>query len=149
MHKGVDFGASHGTPIFAAGTGVVETAKYNGSYGRFILLRHSQRTETAYAHLHRFAKGIHLGARVSQGDVIGYVGSTGRSTGPHLHYEVRIDKKQVNPLKVSMPVGRSLNGNVLKQFEKGQAKITQEFKTLFRKERTNKLKLRMRFQRLR
>jgi murein DD-endopeptidase MepM/ murein hydrolase activator NlpD len=133
MHKGVDFGASHGTPIFAAGTGVVETAKYNGSYGRFILLRHNNRTETAYAHMHRFAKGIHLGARVSQGDVIGYVGSTGRSTGPHLHYEVRIDKKQVNPLKVSMPVGRSLAGNVLKQFEKGQAKITQEFKTLLEK----------------
>lgn len=133
MHKGVDFGARRGTPIFAAGSGVVKTAKYNGAYGRFILLRHNRRTETAYAHMKRFAKGIHPGARVSQGDIIGYVGSTGRSTGPHLHYEVRIDKKQVNPLKVSMPVGRSLKGKVLRQFKKGQTKIEKEFGTLLKK----------------
>jgi murein DD-endopeptidase MepM/ murein hydrolase activator NlpD len=139
MHKGTDFAAARGTPILAAGSGVVEMARYNGAYGRFILLRHNRRTQTAYAHMSRFAKGIHDGARVQQGDVIGYVGTTGRSTGPHLHYEVRIDKKQVNPMSVSMPVGRILEGKVLRQFKKGQSKIQTEFETLL-ESRAAKLK---------
>ena len=130
MHQGVDFGAPTGTPIYAAGSGIVQEARWNGSYGRFILLRHNGRTETAYAHMSRFARGVYPGAHVMQGDVIGYVGTTGRSTGPHLHYEVRIDRRQVSPLSISMPVGRVLDGKSLAQFKQGQTKIRQEFKGL-------------------
>lgn len=133
MHKGTDFAAPPGTPIYAAGSGVVEEAEYNGSYGKFVLLRHNGRVETAYAHMSRIASGMRPGARVQQGDVIGYVGTTGRSTGPHLHYEVRVDRQQVNPLSVSMPVGRILEGKVLAQFKSGQSKIRQEFQGLLEK----------------
>ncbi len=132
MHKGVDFGAPIGTPIYAAGSGVVEQARYNGGYGKFILLRHNSETQTAYGHMSRFAKGIYPGARVNQGDVIGYVGNTGRSTGPHLHFEVRVRGQQMNPMKVSMPVGRVLKGQTLDQFKKGQAKIKQEYTRLLK-----------------
>ncbi len=134
MHQGVDFGAPTGTPIYAAGAGVVEDARFNGAYGRFILLRHNGRVQTAYAHMSRFAKGVYPGARVNQGDVIGYVGTTGRSTGPHLHFEVRVDRKQVNPLSVSMPVGRVLEGKTLTQFKQGQERIRKEFSTLLEKD---------------
>lgn len=134
MHQGVDFGAPTGTPIYAAGSGVVEQSRYNGAYGRFILLRHNGRVQTAYAHMSRFAKGIYPGARVNQGDVIGYVGNTGRSTGPHLHFEVRVDRKQVNPLSVSMPVGRVLEGKTLTQFKQGQDRIRREFIGLLEKD---------------
>ncbi|MDD3181778.1 MAG: peptidoglycan DD-metalloendopeptidase family protein [Alphaproteobacteria bacterium] len=133
MHKGVDFGAHTGTPIFAAGTGVVEKAMFNGSYGRYIRLRHNRRTQTAYAHMSRFAKNIYPGARVNQGDVIGFVGTSGRSTGPHLHYEVIVDSRQVNPLSVSMPVGRMLEGKTLTQFKQGQSRIKNEFDSLLSK----------------
>ncbi len=134
MHKGVDFGAPTGTPIYASGTGVVEEARFNGAYGRYIRLRHNGRTQTAYAHLSRFAKGVYAGARVQQGDVIGFVGTSGRSTGPHLHYEVIVDRKQVNPLSVSMPTGRTLEGKTLTQFKQGQTKIKQEFQNLLEKD---------------
>ncbi|MDD2325656.1 MAG: peptidoglycan DD-metalloendopeptidase family protein [Alphaproteobacteria bacterium] len=133
MHKGVDFGAPSGTPIFAAGSGIVEMAKFNGSYGRFVRLRHNSKTQTAYAHMSRFAKGIYPGARVNQGDVIGFVGTSGRSTGPHLHYEVIVGGNQMNPLSVSMPVGRVLEGKTLSQFKQGQNKIKQEFRDLLGK----------------
>ena len=103
MHKGVDFAAPRNTPVFAAGDGVVEYAKRNGGYGEYIRIRHNSDYKTAYAHLARFAKGIRQGQRVKQGDIIGYVGTTGRSTGPHLHYEIIFRNKQVNPLKVRMP----------------------------------------------
>lgn len=135
MHKGVDFGAPTGTPIYAAGTGVVEMARFNGGYGRYIRIRHNKRTKTAYGHMSRFAKGIRPGTRVNQGDVIGFVGTSGRSTGPHLHYEVVLDGKQVNPLKVSMPVGRMLEGKTLTQFKQGQARIKTEFKSLLDKDK--------------
>lgn len=133
MHKGVDFGAQTGTPIYAAGSGVVEEARFNGSYGRYVRLRHNGRTQTAYAHMSRFAKGLHAGARVNQGDVIGFVGTSGRSTGPHLHYEVIVDRKQANPMSVSLPIGRILEGKTLTQFKQGQAKIKQEFMGLLEK----------------
>ncbi len=133
MHKGTDFGAPTGTPIYAAGSGTVEMAQWNGSYGRYIKLRHTGSTFTAYGHMSRFAKGIQPGARVKQGDVIGFVGSTGRSTGPHLHYEVIVSGQQVNPLKVSMPTGRVLTGKTLEQFKKGQASIRSEFSSLLEK----------------
>jgi len=137
MHKGTDFGAPTGTPIYAAGSGVVEMAEFNGSYGRYIKLRHNGRIETAYAHMSRFAKGMYSGARVNQGDVIGFVGTSGRSTGAHLHYEVIVDRQQVNPLSISMPTGRVLEGKTLSQFKQGQDRIKNEFKTLLQREATD------------
>lgn len=138
MHKGVDFGAPRGTPIFAAGNGRVIKAKWNGGYGKYIKIRHNGRTYTAYAHMKRFAKGIRAGSRVKQGDVIGFVGNTGRSTGPHLHYEVIIDGKARNPMKVSMPTGRVLKGKTLRQFKKGQGKLKDEFIALLKHSKENK-----------
>ena len=117
MHRGVDFGASRGTPIYAAGSGVIEHIGHNGAYGKYIRLRHGPKYQTAYAHLNKYAKGIQRAKRVKQGQVIGYVGSTGRSTGPHLHYEVLINGKQVNPLGVKLPTGLSLKGPELIAFE--------------------------------
>jgi len=130
MHQGTDFGAPTGTPIFAAGGGVVEEIGHKGSYGRYIRVRHNGKIETAYAHMSRFARGLHQGARVNQGDVIGFVGSSGRSTGPHLHYEVHVNNRPVNPLSVNLPTGRVLEGKMLAQFRQGQTKIKREFASL-------------------
>jgi len=116
MHKGVDFAAPKGTPIYAGGNGIVEFAGYNGGYGKFIKIRHNNEYKTAYAHLSGFKKGIGKGVRVNQGDVIGYVGSTGRSTGPHLHYEIIFQNKQINPLKLKLPSGKKLKGKELDRF---------------------------------
>lgn len=117
MHKGVDFAAPSGTPIYAAGNGTVAYAGQKGGYGNYIKLRHNGTFETAYAHLNSFGRGVHAGARVEQGDIIGYVGTTGRSTGPHLHYEVLRGGDQVNPLSVKMPSGRALSGKELARFQ--------------------------------
>ncbi|MBT3939642.1 MAG: peptidoglycan DD-metalloendopeptidase family protein, partial [Pelagibacterales bacterium] len=108
MHKGVDFAAPRNTPIFAAGDGIIELARKNGSYGNYIRIRHNTDYKTAYAHLASFGRNVSEGKRIKQGDVIGYVGTTGRSTGPHLHYEIIFRNKQVNPLKVRMPKGLKL-----------------------------------------
>ena len=108
MHKGVDFAAPTGTPIFAAGDGVIEQIGPWSSYGNYVRLRHNNSLSTAYAHLSRFGKNLKKGSRVSQGQVIGYVGTTGRSTGPHLHYEVVMAGKQVNPNSVDLPTGREI-----------------------------------------
>lgn len=116
MHKGVDFAARTGTPIMAAGDGVIDVAGRNGGYGNYIRIRHNGSIKTAYAHLSKFAKGTRKGARVRQGDIIGYVGSTGRSTGPHLHYEVLVDGRQQNPMSVKLPAGEQLDGKELKKF---------------------------------
>jgi len=116
MHRGVDFGAVQGTPIMAAGDGVVEKAGPDRGYGNFVLLRHNGNYETAYAHMSRFGSGIRPGAHVRQGQIIGYVGMTGLATGPHLHYEVRISGTQVNPLSVKMAPGRNLAGNELRAY---------------------------------
>jgi len=118
MHKGLDFAAPTGTPIYAAGDGVVERANRFSSYGNYIRIRHNDTYKTAYAHLHGFAKGIKAGTRVKQGQVIGYVGSTGRSTGPHLHYEVIKNGKQVNPHSVDLPLGEELKGPQLASFQR-------------------------------
>jgi murein DD-endopeptidase MepM/ murein hydrolase activator NlpD len=115
MHKGVDFGAPKGTAIFAAGDGVVTEAGRQGAYGNYIRIRHNGRYETAYAHASRFAKGLSVGDRVRQGDIIAFVGSTGRSTGPHLHYEVLADGVQVNPQSIKL-VGSKLSGKDLRRF---------------------------------
>ncbi len=117
MHKGVDFAAPTGTPIFAAGNGVIEFAGRNGGYGKYIRIRHDSTYKTAYAHLSSYKKGIYSGARVKQGDIIGYVGSTGRSTGPHLHYEIIVNGKQINPATLKLPSGRKLNEEQLKDFK--------------------------------
>ncbi|MBF0147302.1 MAG: peptidoglycan DD-metalloendopeptidase family protein [Magnetococcales bacterium] len=101
-HKGVDYAADMGTPVRAAGDGVVTHVGTKGSFGKLILIRHNSQYTTAYAHLHRYANEIRLGARVKQGQMIGQVGMTGASTGPHLHYEIRVDNKQVDPLSVQM-----------------------------------------------
>ena len=118
MHKGVDFAAPTGTPIFAAGNGVVEFAGKNGSYGNYIRIRHDNTYKTAYAHLNGFKKGVYGGVRVKQGDVIGFVGSTGRSTGPHLHYEIIVNGEQVNPSTLKLPSGRKLNNQQLEELKK-------------------------------
>jgi len=130
MHKGVDFGAPTGAPIFAAGNGIVEDIGFKNGYGRFILVRHNSQISTAYAHMSRYAQNMYKGARVSQGQVIGYVGMSGRATGPHLHFEVRIGGKQVNPMSVNLPTGRILEGKLLTAFKQGQEKVRQEFTAL-------------------
>ncbi len=117
MHKGVDFAAPTGTPIYAAGDGVVEMAGRRGGYGNYIRIRHNGQLKTAYAHMSRFASGVSTGSRVRQGDVIGYVGTTGASTGPHLHYEVLLNGVQVNPRGLNLPIGEVLEGEQLRIFQ--------------------------------
>ena len=116
MHRGVDFAAPKGTPIMAAGDGVIEAVGRKGNYGKYIRIRHNSTYKTAYGHLSRYKRGLKKGKRVKQGTIIGYVGSTGRSTGPHLHYEVIKNGKKTNPLSVRLPAGDTLKDNELKNF---------------------------------
>ncbi len=116
MHRGVDFAAPTGTAIYAAGSGRLERVGRYGGYGNYIRIRHGNGYATAYAHLSRFADGMRSGTRVRQGDVIGYVGSTGRSTGPHLHFEVLKNGRQVNPFDVARPPAENLEGRTLAAF---------------------------------
>lgn len=116
MHKGIDFAAPRGTPIKAAGNGTIVHASRFGSFGNYVKIRHNGNYETAYAHMKGFAKGIRKGARVRQGQTIGYVGTTGRSTGPHLHYEVHKNGKQVNPQSIKLPTGKKLDQTDMAQF---------------------------------
>ena len=117
MHRGTDFAAKKGTPVMASGTGVIKVAKWNGGYGNYIKIRHNSSYSTAYAHLYRFHRSIKVGKKVRQGDIIGYVGSTGRSTGPHLHYEVIFKGKKINSQKLKLPSGKVLKGEERKLFE--------------------------------
>lgn len=123
MHTGTDFAAPTGTKIYAAGSGKVVRAGWLGGYGNYIRLKHRSGYETAYAHMVRFAKGIRTGVSVSQGQVIGYVGSTGRSTGPHLHYEVLLNGKHVNPMGLKLPSGRDLEKKSLPAFQQMVAMV--------------------------
>ena len=116
MHKGVDFGVPSGTPIQAAGDGVVEMAGFNGAYGNYVRIRHGSGYATAYAHMSRIGPGMKAGKHVGQGQIIGFVGTTGRSTGPHLHYEVLQGSAQINPLSVKMPTNVRLAGKDLDRF---------------------------------
>lgn len=127
MHKGMDFGAPPGTPIYAAGRGVIEEVGPRGAYGNYIRIRHNTEIATAYAHLSRFAKEMRRGARVDQGDVIGYVGTTGRSTGPHLHYEVLKTGQQVNPRSIDLPTGEKLQGREMQAFEQTVRSLEKTF----------------------
>jgi murein DD-endopeptidase MepM/ murein hydrolase activator NlpD len=123
MHKGVDFAAAIGTPIYAAGNGKIEFIGWKPGYGRFILLKHNVRLSTAYAHASKFASNLKRGSRVKQGDIIAFVGKSGRVTGPHLHYEVRINGKQVNPMKFKSTPGTKLTGTKLANFNKYKEQI--------------------------
>ncbi len=124
LHSGVDFAAPKGTPIYAAGDGVVQKAGWSNGYGNYVQIRHANGYETGYGHMSAYAKGVRAGTRVRQGQVIGYVGSTGRSTGPHLHYEIHIAGKKVNPLGVKMATGVKLTGKQLASFKATRAKTS-------------------------
>jgi murein DD-endopeptidase MepM/ murein hydrolase activator NlpD len=123
MHAGVDFGAPHGTPIRAAGSGVVQIAGRHGAYGITVEIKHNNKYETLYAHMSKLAAGIRRGAKVNQGQIIGYVGSTGRSTGPHLHYEVHVDNRPVNPTRIKAAGGKQLAGKELAKFNQLKARV--------------------------
>ena len=123
MHTGVDWAAPSGTPIYAAGNGVVERAGWESGYGKFVLLRHTNGYESAYGHMTAFARGIEEGRRVRQGQVIGYVGSTGLSTGAHVHYEIRINGRLVDPMRIKLPRGRVLEGSMLASFERERERL--------------------------
>ncbi|HEY1096446.1 MAG TPA: M23 family metallopeptidase [Alphaproteobacteria bacterium] len=132
MHTGIDFGARTGTPIFAAGDGVIRRANWFSSYGNYVAIGHSNGMETAYAHMSRFAKGIRAGSKVKQGQIIGYVGTTGRSTGAHLHYEVHMGGKAVNPLGIKVPMGTQLAGTELHKFKLQIGSLQTQMKTALR-----------------
>ena len=123
MHRGTDFAAPSGTPIMASGSGVITRARWCGGGGNCIKIKHNSTYETIYAHMKNFARGIKEGVRVKQGQIIGYVGSTGKSTGPHLHYEVVINGKKVNSQKLKLPSGKILKGNERKIFEVVKIKL--------------------------
>ncbi|MCE2516936.1 MAG: peptidoglycan DD-metalloendopeptidase family protein [Alphaproteobacteria bacterium] len=126
MHRGLDFAAPTGTPIMAAGSGVVEYSGWNGSYGKYIRIRHNSTYKTAYAHMSRIKRGVTPGARVKQGQIIGYIGSTGRSTGPHLHYEILVNNRKTNPMTVRLPAGKSIPDEERAPFELSLAAVEQE-----------------------
>ena len=123
MHAGVDFGVPHGTPIRAAGSGVVQIAGRHGAYGITVEIKHNNKYETLYAHMSKLAAGIRRGAKVNQGQIIGYVGSTGRSTGPHLHYEVHVDNRPVNPTRIKAAGGKQLAGKELAKFNQLKQRV--------------------------
>jgi murein DD-endopeptidase MepM/ murein hydrolase activator NlpD len=130
MHKGLDFAARRGTPIYAAGDGVVDFAGRKGAYGKYVRIRHNGTYKTAYAHMHRYGKGVRTGRRVRQGQIIGYVGSTGRSTGPHLHYEVHKNSRQVNPRSIKLPSGRKLKARELTVFKAHRSALDNHYTAL-------------------
>tara|TARA_B100000941_G_scaffold87052_1_gene60178 strand:- start:6689 stop:8035 length:1347 start_codon:yes stop_codon:yes gene_type:complete len=123
MHRGTDFAAPSGTPIMASGSGTVTRARWCGGGGNCVKIKHNSTYETIYAHMKAFAKGIKEGRKVKQGQTIGYVGSTGLSTGPHLHYEVIVNGKKVNSQKLKLPSGKILKGAPRKEFELERIKI--------------------------
>ena len=123
MHKGTDFAAPMGTPIMASGNGVIKKAGWCGGGGNCVVIKHNSTYQTVYAHMSKFAKGIRKGTRVKQGQTIGYVGSTGKSTGPHLHYEVIVNGKKINSQTLKLPSGKVLKGNERKIFETKRIKL--------------------------
>ena len=123
MHTGVDWATPYGTPIFASGNGVVEKVGPEGGYGKYVRIKHNNGYETAYGHMSAFAKGLEPGKRVRQGQVIGFVGSTGQSTGPHVHYEILVNGRFVDPMRIKLPRGRSLDGAVMAAFDKERDRL--------------------------
>jgi murein DD-endopeptidase MepM/ murein hydrolase activator NlpD len=125
LHGGVDWSAPRGTPIIAAGNGVIEKAGWSSGYGKQTIIRHANGYETSYSHQTAYAKGIRPGARVRQGQVIGFVGSTGYSTGPHLHYEVKVNGNRVDPMRIRLPKGKVLKDEELSTFLAEKTRIDQ------------------------
>lgn len=123
FHSGVDYAAPRGTAIYASGSGTIEMARYVNGYGNFIKIRHNSEYETAYGHMHKFASGMRPGVKVKKGQIIGYVGSTGRSTGPHLHFEILRKGQRIDPLKAKVATGNDLTGNQLVEFKRIVKKI--------------------------
>ena len=123
MHTGVDWAAPHGTAIYSAGNGEVEKVGWEGGYGKYIRVKHTNGYETAYGHMTAYARGIEPGAKVRQGQVIGFVGSTGLSTGAHLHYEIMVNGRFVDPMRIRLPRGRVLEEQVLTAFETERERI--------------------------
>jgi murein DD-endopeptidase MepM/ murein hydrolase activator NlpD len=123
MHTGVDWATAYGTPIFAAGNGAIEKIGWEGGYGKYIRVKHNNGYETAYGHMSAFAKGMEVGKRVRQGQVIGFVGSTGASTGAHVHFEILVNGRFVDPMRVKLPRGRALEGPMMAGFEKERDRL--------------------------
>jgi murein DD-endopeptidase MepM/ murein hydrolase activator NlpD len=123
LHQGTDFAARTGTPIMASGSGTVVMAQKYKGYGNYVKIRHNSTFETAYAHMSKYGRGIRKGVRVNQGQIIGYVGSTGLSTGPHLHYEVLQNGKRVNSQRLKLPTGKTLTNEARNLFEIQRIKI--------------------------
>ena len=123
LHSGVDWGAPYGTPIFAAGNGEIEEAGLKGGYGKYVRIKHANGYETAYGHMTAFAKGIDVGVKVRQGQVIGFVGSSGMSTGSHVHFEIIVNDRFVDPMRIKLPRGRVLDGPTLASFEKDRDQL--------------------------
>jgi len=130
MHKGIDFAVPTGTPVMAAGAGTIQQEGWFGGYGNFVVLNHGNGYSTAYGHLSRYAPGIHRGSHVRQGQVIAYSGATGLATGPHLHYEIRINNIQVNPASVKVARGRILSGSELRDFQISRIHVDSEIASL-------------------
>jgi murein DD-endopeptidase MepM/ murein hydrolase activator NlpD len=123
LHTGVDWAAPRGTPIYAAGNGTIDRATRHAGYGNQVRIQHANGYATAYGHMNAFARGIKEGVRVRQGQLIGYVGSTGLSTGPHLHYEVLVNGRFVNPMRIKVPRGRELDGPALAEFQRERERL--------------------------
>jgi murein DD-endopeptidase MepM/ murein hydrolase activator NlpD len=123
MHTGVDWAAPSGTPIFAAGNGAIEEIGLKGGYGKYVRIRHANGYETAYGHMTAFARGLEVGSRVRQGQIIGFVGSSGLSTGTHVHYEILVNDRFVDPMRIKLPRGRVLDGAALALFEKNREQL--------------------------
>jgi murein DD-endopeptidase MepM/ murein hydrolase activator NlpD len=119
----VDWAAPLGTPIYASGNGTVEKVGWEAGYGKYVRIRHANGYETAYGHMTAFARSTQAGARVRQGQVIGYVGSTGLSTGPHVHYEILVNGRFVDPLRLKLPRGRVLDGQLLDGFDRERDRL--------------------------
>ena len=125
LHQGTDFAARRGTPVMASGSGTIERASWFGAYGKYVRIRHNSTYKTAYAHLSKFGRNIKAGRKVRQGQIIGYVGSTGRSTGPHLHYEVLVNNKRTNSQRLKLPSGKRLSKNEMENFNLEKKRIDQ------------------------
>ena len=124
LHRGVDFAARRGTPVFAAGDGVISALGVEGNHGKRIRINHEYNYKTLYAHLNGYARGLKTGSPVTQGQVIGYVGATGLATGPHLHYEITYDDRTVNPLTIEMPILTELEEEEKVEFDRVRQNLT-------------------------
>ena len=129
-HRGVDYGSPHGSPIYATADGTVKLAGTKGAYGKTVILQHGQRFSTLYAHMSKISSKSKVGKKVKQGDVIGYVGKTGRVTGTHLHYEFRVNNEQIDPLKVELPAAKPLAKQYLPELKSISSQMTAQMQSV-------------------